>query len=131
MFPSFSIMFLLITLRNILTGLLTSAMPWLINAHTIFWTCFPCFCSLYLKQKYLMLRVKSTAHQGVFSSITAAVEWYIRFWFGIFPHESFLLLSCINHRRTPVPKWLEQWQCIGKDGNDTACYGMETIFLFH
>lgn len=76
-----------------------------------------------------MLRIKSTAHQGVFSSVTAAVECYIPFWFGIFPHESFLLLSCISHRRTPVPEWLEQQQHIGKDGNDTTCYGMDRIFL--
>lgn len=127
MFPSFSFMFLLFTLRISLTRLLTSAMPWLINTHTIFWTCFPCFWPLHLKQKYFMLRIKSAAHQAVFSCLTAAVEWYVSFWFGIFPHESFVLLSYLGHRRTPVPERLEQWQCIGKDENDTACYRMDCL----
>lgn len=56
------------------------------------------------------------------------MEWYIPFWCGIFPHESFVLLSCISHRRAPVPRWLEQGQCIRKDGNDTGCHRMDSSF---
>lgn len=84
--PAFPL-FLLITLRISLTRLLTSATPWLINAHTIFLTCFPCSCPFYLKEKYFILRIKSTAHQGIFllynwfcGMVYTILVWDIPWW---------------------------------------------------